>query len=95
MENGNVEFVQVVDSMDATVSNCLSNRFKGSNPNERDLTKYRKFFKVLDYILNSTLLVAFDGEPVCPATKKRCQMIIKSFTETLFLKALVSEERLI
>ena len=61
--------LQILDILDVITKHCLTDRSICSDEDASELTCYRKFAKILDEILDNTMLDILDGERVSKASK--------------------------
>ncbi|OBZ90652.1 hypothetical protein A0J61_01301 [Choanephora cucurbitarum] len=69
LESNQTDSLQVLDIIDLLAKHCLSDSAILPNNTESELTTYRKFAKILDEILDDTMLDMLDGESTCKASK--------------------------
>ncbi|KAI8092134.1 uncharacterized protein B0P05DRAFT_621871 [Gilbertella persicaria] len=69
LKSGQTECSQILDILDLVIKHCLDDRSICSDDDASELTCYRKFAKILDEILDDTMLDILDGERVSKASK--------------------------
>lgn len=69
LESNQTDSLQVLGIIDLLAKHCLSGSAICPNDTESELTSYRKFAKILDEILDDTMLNMLDGESACKASK--------------------------
>ncbi|KAI8967740.1 hypothetical protein BDF20DRAFT_1004608 [Mycotypha africana] len=69
LKSDQIECLQILDILDLTAKHCLPDRSICSDDNASELTYYRQFAKILDEILDDTMLDILDGERVSDASK--------------------------
>ncbi|KAL9545353.1 hypothetical protein PS6_008268 [Mucor atramentarius] len=69
LESDQTSLLQILDIIDLLAKDCLLDSAIRPNDVESELTVYRKFAKVLDEILDDTMLDMLDGESTCKTSK--------------------------
>ncbi|KAI8334210.1 hypothetical protein BC941DRAFT_482354 [Chlamydoabsidia padenii] len=87
LESDNTTQQQLFDIMDTVAKYCLSDPASVHPKKDSELTCYRKFTKVLDDIMNDTMLDILDGETTCKASKKIAKDHKKLYKSTIPLNA--------
>jgi hypothetical protein len=69
LESNQTDPLKALDIVDLLANHCLSDSSICINDTESELTSYRKFAKILDKILDDTMLNMLDGENTCKTFK--------------------------
>ncbi|KAG1029284.1 hypothetical protein G6F43_014015 [Rhizopus delemar] len=69
LKSDQTECLQILDILDLITKNCLTDRSICFDDNASELICYRKFAKILDEMLDDTMLDILDGERVSKAFK--------------------------
>ncbi|KAG2204957.1 hypothetical protein INT47_002581 [Mucor saturninus] len=80
-----VEYLQILDILDPITKNCLANRGVYYNDDANELTYYHQFAKILDEILDNTMLDIPDSEKVSKAAKTAVMNIKKVYNAKISL----------
>ncbi|KAI9486911.1 MAG: hypothetical protein EXX96DRAFT_551092 [Benjaminiella poitrasii] len=77
------ECLQILDILDIITKNCLTDRSNRSDDDASELTCYRKFAKILDEMLDNTMLDIRDGERVSKASKTAATNLEKNYSTNI------------
>ncbi|KAG2209948.1 hypothetical protein INT47_003383 [Mucor saturninus] len=83
LKSDQTECVQILDILDIITKPCLTDRSIRSDDDASELTCYRKFAKVLDEILDNTMLDILDGERVSKASKTVAKNLEKTYNSNI------------
>lgn len=79
LKSNDVEGVQILDILKLITKHCLIDQSIPCNDDASEFTYYRKFAKILDEILDDTMLDIIDGEKVSSASKSAAKNLKKTF----------------
>lgn len=85
LKSDQTERLQVLNILELMAKNYLTDRSICSNGDASELTCYRKFAKILDEILDNTMLDILDGERVSKASKAMTTNLAKIYNESISL----------
>ncbi|ORE06846.1 hypothetical protein BCV72DRAFT_305162 [Rhizopus microsporus var. microsporus] len=85
LKSDQTECLQVLDILDLMAKNCFTDRSICSDDDASELTCYRKFAKLLDEILDNTMLGIQDGERVSKTSKAVSSNLEKIYNESISL----------
>lgn len=83
LKSDQTECLQILDILDVITKHCLTDRSVRSDDDASELTYYRKFAKVLDEILDDTMLDILDGERVSKASKTVAKNLEKTYNANI------------
>lgn len=94
LESNQTDSLQVLGIIDLLAKHCLSGSAICPNGTESELTSYQKFAKILDEILDDTMLNMLDGENACKASKS-IEKLIGKYMALIFLSIMALSDALI
>lgn len=83
LKSDQTECLQILDILDVITKHCLTDRSIRSDEDASELTCYRKFAKILDEILDNTMLDILDGERVSKASKSVAKNLEKTYNASI------------
>lgn len=83
LKSDQTECLQILDILDIITKHCLPDRSICSDDDASELTCYRKFAKILDEILDNTMLDILDGERVSKASKTVAKNLEKIYNANI------------
>lgn len=83
LKSDQTECLQILDILDLITKHCLTDRSICFDDDASELTCYRKFAKILDEILDNTMLDILDGERVSKASKTVATNLEKTYNASI------------
>lgn len=83
LKSDQTECLQILDILDIITKHCLPDCSICSDDDASELTCYRKFAKILDEILDNTMLDILDGERVSKASKTVAKNLEKIYNANI------------